>query len=97
MSGKFTVSKAQAREMKKIAERMDRSGRGVPLEVIRQQMMDDMANELRRMTRAYVRNHKGGAQLLDCLAIAEVEGVDPALLAAIRREIGEAARKRKAA
>jgi len=97
MSGKFTVSKAQAREMKKISERMERTGRGVSLAVIRREMMDDMANELRRMTRAYVRTHRGGAELLDCLAIAEVEGVDPALLAAIRREIGEAARKRKAA
>ena len=97
MSGKFTVSRAQARELKRISERMDRKGGGVPLEVIRRDMLRDMAAELRRLAKAYLRTHRGGTGLLDCLAIAEVEGVDASLLAGIRREIGEAARRRKAA
>ena len=97
MSGKFTVTRAQARELKRISERMDRKGGGIPLEVVREEMLRDMAAELRRMAKAYVRTHRGGTELLDCLAIAEVEGVDPTLLAGIRREIGEAARRRKAA
>jgi hypothetical protein len=97
MSGKFTVTRTQARELKRISARMDRKGEGIPLEVIRRDMLRDMATELRRMAKAYLRTHRGGAELLDCLAIAEVEGVEPSLLAGIRREIGEAARRRKAA
>jgi hypothetical protein len=45
MSGKFTVSRAQARDLKRISERMDRKGGGVPLEVIRRDMLRDMAVE----------------------------------------------------
>jgi hypothetical protein len=97
MSGKFTVSRAQARELKRISERMARKGGSIPLEVIRRDMLRDMATELRRLARSYLRTHRGGTELLDCLAIAEVEGVDPSLLTGIRREIGEAARRRRAA
>jgi hypothetical protein len=97
MSKAFTVTRAQAREMKRISQRMAREGGGVSLEVVRRKMLDDMAIELRKMARAYSRTGKGARELLDALSLAEVEGVDATTLAAIRRELGERVRKRKAA
>jgi hypothetical protein len=97
MSKPFTVTKAQARELKRIAERMARERGGVSLEVVRNKMLADMATELRRMARVYGRTGKGAKELLDALSLAEVEGVDPSTLAAIRKELGERVRKRKAA
>jgi hypothetical protein len=97
LSGKFTVTRAQARALKKISEQPERRGGGISLDAIRRDMLPDMATELRRMARTYLRTHRGGKELLDGLAIAEVLGVDPTLLSGIRREIGEAARRRKAA
>jgi hypothetical protein len=97
MSKSFTVTKAQARELKRISDRMARGGGGVSLEVVRRKMLEDMAVELRRMARAYGRTGRGARELLDALSLAEVEGVDAATLTAIRRELGERVRKRRAA
>jgi hypothetical protein len=97
MSKPFTVTKAQARDLKRISERMDREGGGVSLEVVRRRMLEDMATQLGRMARAYGRTGKGAKELLDALSLAEVEGVDPTTLAEIRRWLGEKVRKRRAA
>jgi hypothetical protein len=56
-----------------------------------------MARELPRLAKTYERTGKGAKDLLEALALAEVEGVDPNLLAEIRRGLGERIRKRKAA
>lgn len=92
-----TVTRAQARELKRIAERMARQGGGVSLDVVRREMLADMAAELRRMARVYVRTRKGGAELLEALGVAKVEGVDQAVLEEVISLIGSKQRKRKAA
>lgn len=97
MSKPFTVTKSQARELKRISQRMKRQGGGVSIDVIRQDWLDDMAAELRRMAKAYLRTHRGGAELLDALGVAKVEGVDPAVLTEIIDLIGSKQRKRRAA
>jgi len=92
----FTVTKAFARELKRIDERMSR-GQWVPMKVVRQQMLDDMATELRRLARAFARTGRGGKDLLEKLVIAEVEGVDAKILTKIRRDLGQRVTKRQAA
>jgi hypothetical protein len=92
----FTVTRAMARQLKRIAERMDREG-GIPHEVVVAEWLADMVVELRKMARAYQRTGRGAKELLEGLVIAEAEGVDPAVLAEIRRGLGEKARKRRAA
>lgn len=90
------LSKSEARELRRIATRTVRDG-GASLDVVRKEMLADMAAELRRMAKAYVRTHKGGAELLDALGLAKMEGVDPAVMAEIMGLIGVNARRRKAA
>ena len=92
----FTVTRAQARELTRIAERMEREG-GIPHEVVRRQWLADMAVELRKMAKAFERTGRGAKELLEGLVIAEAEGVDPVLLAGIRRELGQHMKRRRAA
>jgi hypothetical protein len=92
----FSVSKSFARQLKRIDDRMSR-GQSVPLAVVRQQMLDDMATELRRLARAYQRTGRGAKALLDKLVTAEIEGVDTKVLARIRRDLGQRVTKRQAA
>ena len=92
----FTVTRVQARELKRIAERMSREG-GIPHEVVRAQWLADMATELGKMVKAFEKTGRGAKELLEALVIAEAEGVDPVLLASIRRDLGQKARKRRAA
>ena len=82
----FTVTRALASQLKRIDERMSREG-GIPHEVIHAEWLADMALELRKMARAYQRTGRGARELLEGLVIAETEGVDPLLLAEIRRDL----------
>ena len=92
----FTVTRAMARQLKRIAERMSREG-GTPHEVVRAEWLAEMVTELKKMARAFERTGRGAKELLEALVIAEAEGVDPLLLANIRRDLGQKARKRRAA
>ena len=97
MSNKLTaVTRAQARELKRIAERMSREG-GIPHEVVRQEWLADMATELRRMVKTFERTGRGAKDLLEALVVAEREGVDATVLAEIRRELGQTVKKRRVA
>jgi hypothetical protein len=97
MSGKpFTVTRAQARELRRIDERMSREG-GIPHEVVRKEWLEDMAVELRKLAKAFERTGRGAKELLEALVVAEAEGVDAAVLTRVRRELGEKVRKRRAA
>jgi hypothetical protein len=97
MSGKpFTVTRAQARELKRIDQRMSREG-GIPHEVVRKEWLEDMATELRKLAKAFERTGRGAKELLEALVVAEAEGVDAAVLTQVRRELGEKVRKRRAA
>jgi len=76
MSGKpFTVTRAEARELKRRAERVRRTG-GVPHAEVVAEMRRDMDRELRQMVRRY--KHPGNklTEILECMAIAHAEGID---------------------
>ena len=90
MSRPFTVTRAEARELKRRSERVRREG-GIPHEVVR----PEMERELRSMVRAYDGTARKGHELLEALIIAEEEGVRA--VSEIRHELGEKIRKRKAA
>ena len=92
----FTVTRAQASQLKRIAERLAREG-GIPHEAVRAEWLADMTSELRKMVRTFERTGRGAKELLEALVIAEAEGVDPGLLAEIRRELAQRARRRRAA
>jgi hypothetical protein len=95
VSNKLTaVTRAQARELKRIDERMSREG-GTPHELIRQEWLADMAAELRRMVDAFERTGRGAKELLEALVVAETEGADATVLADVRRELGQRVKKRR--
>lgn len=97
MSNKLTaVTRAQARELKRIADKISREG-GTPHAVVRQEWLADMAAELRKMVDTFERTGRGAKDLLEALVIAETEGVDAHLLAEIRRELGHRVKKRRVA
>lgn len=93
---RFTTSKTEARELRKIAERTRRQG-GIPLRAVREELLADMADELRRMARAYVRTHKGGTELLDALGVAKTQGMRSEVITEVLGIVGGTGRKRKAA
>ena len=94
MSRPFTVTRAEARELKRRSDRVRREG-GIPHEVVRREWLAEMERELRSMVRAYDGTARKGRELLEALIIAEEEGVRA--VSAIRHELGEKIRKRKAA
>jgi hypothetical protein len=95
MSNKpFTVSRALARQLKRIDDRMSREG-GVPDAVIHQDWLDDMARELKRMVAAYDGSSRKAKELLEAFLIAEAEGVKG--VAELRRSLAGKLSKRKAA
>lgn len=75
---------------------MSREG-GIPHAVVRQEWLADMAAQLRKMVDTFERTGRGAKDLLEALVIAEAEGVDAALLAEIRGELGQRAKKRRVA
>ena len=97
MSAKtFTVTPAEARQLKRISEKMSREA-GTPHETVHRAWLAEMAAELRKLARTFERTGRGARELLEALVIAEAEGVDANLLATIRREIGHKVKKRRAA
>jgi len=92
----FTVKRAEARQLKRVAEKTSATG-GIAHATVRKEWLAEMAAELRRLARTFDRTGRGARELLESLVIAETEGVDAAVLAEIRREIGEKVRKRRAA
>jgi hypothetical protein len=93
----FTVTPEQARDLKRISDRIARGERTIPHEVVRQEWLDDMAAELQGLARTYGQTGRGARHFLEYLAMAENEGVNPKLLAKIRREVGQIVTKRQAA
>lgn len=94
MSRPFTVTRPEARELKRRSERMRREG-GVPHEIVRREWLAEMERELRLMVRNCDDSARRGRELLEALIIAEEEGVRA--VSEIRHELGEKIRRRKAA
>ena len=76
MSNKpFTVTRAEARELRRRSDRVARTG-GVPHAVVVAEMRRDMDRELRAMVRAYKHPGRKLTEILECMAIAHAEGID---------------------
>jgi hypothetical protein len=75
MSKPFTVTRTEARELKRIAERSSRGHRLLHTDVERR-MRERMERELRGMVRAY--RHPGTSlrEVLELMAAAHAEGID---------------------
>jgi len=94
----FTITPALADELRSMIERI-KSGeeKTIPFEVVRHEMLDDMAAELRKLARTYGRTGRGATHLLEYLAMAENEGANALVLSKIRRELGQRVMKRQTA
>ena len=76
MSNKtFTLTRAEALELRRRSERVDRTG-GIPHAVVVAEMRRDMDRELRAMVRAYKHPERTLTEIVKCMAIARVEGID---------------------
>src|SRR5512142_2041555 len=76
MSNKaFTVTRAEARELRRRAERVSRTG-GIPHAEVVAEMRRDMDRELRAMVHAYKHPGRKLTVILECMAIAREEGLD---------------------
>ncbi len=95
MSRPFTVTRAEARELKRRSEKVRRQGGGTPHAVVRREWLEEMERDLRTMVRGYDGSARKARELLEALLIAEEEGV--AAVAEIRHQLaGKVARKRAA-
>jgi len=90
----FTVTRAEARELKRRSDRIRREG-GIPHDVVRRKWLAEMERELRAMVNAYDGSARKGRELLEALIIAEEEGLKA--VAEIRHDLGGRIRRRKAA
>jgi hypothetical protein len=71
----FTITRAEARELRRRDERVQRTG-GVPHAEVVAEMRRDMERELRAMVRAYKHPGRKLTEILECMAIAHAEGID---------------------
>ena len=88
----IALTRSEARELKRIDEKMSREG-GIPHEIVRREWLSDLATELRTMVKTFERTGRGAKDLLEALVVAE--GVDATVLAEIRRELGQRVKKRR--
>ena len=71
----FTITRAEALELRRRDERVRRTG-GVPHAEIVAEMRRDMDRDLRAMVRAYKHPGRKLTEILECMAIARGEGID---------------------
>jgi hypothetical protein len=71
----FTITRAEARELRRRAERVARTG-GIPHAEVVAEMRRDMDRELRAMVRAYKHPGRKLTEIMECMAIARGEGID---------------------
>lgn len=99
MKRPFSVTPAEARELKRRSEKLRRSGNGIPHKLVRRRWLADMDRELRAMVRAYDGTARKARALLEGILIAEEEGL--AGVSEIRRllaaRMAKAQLRRKAA
>ena len=75
MSRPFTVTRAQARELRAIKERTARSG-GVPHSEVVRRMHERVSRDLRKMVRAYKHPGREINDILELLALSRAEGLN---------------------
>src|SRR5215831_19013488 len=91
----FTISKAEALELKRRSDEWDRRGWGIPFEVVEARWLARMGRELRQMVRAYDGSAREAKKLLECILIAEEEGLPE--VAEIRHELAAKLGRKRAA
>jgi len=91
----FTVSKAEARELKRRSEEWDRRGSGIPFAVVHAKWLAKLGRELRQMVRQYDGSAREAKKLLECILIAEEEGLPD--VAEIRHELALKLGRKRAA
>jgi len=95
VSKAFTVSKTEARELRRRSEEWDRRGSGIPFAVVEAKWLAKMGRELRQMVRAYDGSAREAKRLLECILIAEEEGLPE--VAQIRHELAVKLGRKRAA
>ena len=91
----FTLTKAEARELKRRSDEWDRRGWGIPHAVVEARWLARLGRELRQMVRAYDGSGRSAKKLLECILIAEEESVPD--VAEIRRELAAKLGRKRAA
>jgi hypothetical protein len=91
----FNVNKAEARELKKRSDEWDRRGWGIPFAVFEARWLAKLGRELRQMVRAYDGTAREAKKLLECILIAEEEGLPD--VAEIRHELAAKLERKRAA
>ena len=91
----FTVTRAEARELRRRSEELDHHGGGIPHEVVRAKWLNRLEQELREMVRTYDGTARDAKRVLECLLVAEREGVKN--LARLRRALALKVEKKRAA
>lgn len=71
----FTITRAEALELRRRSERVARTG-GIPHAEVVAEMRRDMDRELRAMVHAYKHPGRKLTEILECMAIARGEGID---------------------
>jgi hypothetical protein len=95
MSRPFTVTRAEARELKRRSEKLRRGRGGVAHAVVRREWLAEMERELRTMVRGYDGSARKARELLEALLIAEEEGLTA--VSELRHQLaGKLAKKRAA-
>jgi hypothetical protein len=95
MTKPFTVTRAEARELKRRSRDMDVRGGGISHAVVHAKWLAKLGRELREMVRTYDGSGREAKKLLEALLIAEQEGVPN--VSAIRHELALKMEKRRAA
>ncbi len=95
MSRSFTLTRAEARELKRRSEKLRRQGGGIPHEVVRAEWLGELEEALKLMVRTYDGSGRKARELLEALLVAEEEGV--AGVSEIRRQLAAKLAKRRAA
>jgi hypothetical protein len=91
----FTVSRAEAGELKRRSREMELGAGAIPHAVVRAKWLAKLGRELREMVRAYDGGARDAKKLLEALLVAEEEGLPD--VAAIRHDLAVKMGKRRAA
>jgi hypothetical protein len=95
MSRRDTVSRTEARELKRRSDDLERRGGGIPHSLVRGRWLAKLGRELREMVRTYDGSGREAKKLLEAVLIAEQEGLPD--VAEIRRELAAKLGRRRAA
>jgi hypothetical protein len=95
MTKRVTMSRAEAREIKRRSDVMERKGGGIPHEIVHARWLAKLGRELREMVRTYDGSAREAKKLLEAVLIAEEEGLPD--VAEIRHDLATKLGRKRAA